>query len=147
MVPKPLIMVVEHNQRTQDILRMDLEALGYKILSVLTTEEAWRILEEGTNPDVMVLGFYFPGEDGPAFYRRLARNARFSEMIVIPLTSQSHQETQGPRGIFTNIWQEDINKTPPQLIININQALRQKKRMVRVWTGLKKRLVKFKLKS
>ena len=71
MANKPLIMVVEHNQKTQDIVRMDLETIGYKILPVLTTEEAWKLLEEGTNLDVMVLGFHFPGEDGPAFYRRL----------------------------------------------------------------------------
>lgn len=143
MAPKPLLMIVEHNQRTQDILRTDLEPLGYKILPILTTEEAWGRLEEGTIPDVMVLGYCFPGIDGPDFFRRLKGDARFKEMLIVPLIGQSQQEPLGPGGIVTNTWQEVIDKTPPQLINSIRQALRQKTGKVKVWAWLIKRMAIF----
>ena len=128
---------------------MDLATIGYTILPVLTTEEAWRLLEEGTNPDVMVLGYYFPGMDGPDFFRRLKRDPRFKEIPIVPLVGQSQQEPQGPRGIVTNTWQEVIDKTPPRLINHIDEALRQKagrRTLPRVWARLKKRLTKLQLK-
>jgi hypothetical protein len=67
-------------------------------------------------------------------------------MTVVPLINQFQQESQGPRGIVTNTLQEVIDKTPPQLILNIKHALRQKAGAVRVWAGLKKRLAKLKFK-
>ncbi len=139
MANKPLIMIVEHNQKTQDIVRMDLETIGYEILPVLTTEEAWNLLEEGTNLDVMVLGFYFPGEDGPAFYRRLKLDPRFKIIPVVSLVEQSKPDPKDPHGVVTNTWREPIDKTPPYLINHIKQALRQKSG---IWAGIGKRLAK-----
>jgi CheY-like chemotaxis protein len=139
MAAKPLIMVVEHNQKTQDIVRMDLETIGYEILPVLTTEEAWNLLEEGTNLGVMVLGFHFPEEDGPAFYRRLKGDPRFKIIPVVPLVDQSKPDPKDPRGVVTNTWREPIDKTPPHVIIDIKQALRQKSG---VWAWLEKQMAK-----
>lgn len=145
MANKPLIMVVEHNQKTQNIVRIDLEKIGYKILPVQTTEEAWILLEEGTNLDVIVLGFHFPGEDGPAFYRRLKLDPRFKIIPVVSLVEQSKPEPKDPHGVVTNTWRETIDKTPPHLIVDIKQALKQragKTNLRRLWAGLEKQLAK-----
>lgn len=135
MANKHLIMVVEHNQITQDIVRVDLETIGYKVLPIVTTEKAWTLLEEGINPDVMVLGLYFPGEDGPAFYQRLKGDPRFQTIPVLPLGEQSEPEPRGPHGIVINLWRETIDKTPPHLMASIKQALKQKTGR---WSGFKK---------
>jgi len=141
---KPIIMVVEDNKTTQETLKRDLEPLDLDVLIAPSAEDAWVLLESGHVPDVLILDFYLPGEDGPTFFRRLHSDPRFKNLAVIPFTAlierqdrSSHSkvsnfvsarksEAKNIHTIISKQGQEDIAKTPEDLIIEIGRALDHK---------------------
>lgn len=142
---KPIIMVVEDNQTTQETLKRDLELLGLDVLIYYSAEDAWKVLENGTNPDVLILDFNLPGgEDGPSLFRRIILDPRFKTLSIIPFTAlidQSDRPTnsmvsdfvilRGTRSdnihnIISKKGREDVFNTPPDLILAIAHALQYK---------------------
>ena len=137
-------MLVEDNPTTQETLKRDLEGLGLEVVLAASAEEAWKLLENETKPDALVLDFHLPGEDGPSFFRRLNIDPRFSALSVIPFTALMEQQ-DGPshskvtdfvsarkstadniHTIVSKKGRGDIIKTPPDLILAICHALKQK---------------------
>lgn len=144
---KPVIMIVEDNQTTQETLKRDLEALELDILIAPTAKDAWDLLERGTIPDLIVLDFNLPGgEDGPSFFRRLRLDQKFESLPVIPFTALIEQNnTAGQSKVMRFInsrkpestnnhlmvskkGREDVYTTPEDLIIEIGRALDNKNR-------------------
>jgi CheY-like chemotaxis protein len=137
---KPVIMVVEDNQTTQETLKRDLEALGLDVLIAPTAKEAWTLLENGNRPNLIILDFNLPGEeDGPAFFRRIRMDAKYKTISVIPFTalledqagrskvssffSASRPVSPHVHVIISKKGREDVYKTPEELIIEIGRAL------------------------
>ena len=144
MSTKPLILLVEDNRTTQETLKRDFEALGVEVLAVPSAEEAWVVLESGKKPDVMILDFQLPGEDGPNFFRRIQRDPRFKKIPVVPFTALIAQDdatslskvsnfisSRPSKGdyhvspIVSKKGREDVYKTPPELILSVGHALKQ----------------------
>lgn len=145
MASKPLIMIVEDNRTTQETLKRDFEALGVDVMVVPSAEEASTVLESGKIPDVMILDFQLPGEDGPNFFRRIQRDPRFKKIPVVPFTALialgdassqskvfdfvSSRPAEGGHhvsSIVSKDGREDVYKTPTELILSVGHALHQK---------------------
>lgn len=142
---KPIIMVVEDNQTTQETLKRDLQPLGLEVLISPSAEDAWKVLESGTKPDVLILDFNLPGgEDGPTFYRRIRLHPKYKTIPVIPFTAlldqqdgESHSKVSNfiasrkPESIHihkivSKNGREDVCKTPEDLIVEIGRDLDKK---------------------
>lgn len=142
---KPVILVVEDNLTTQETLKRDLEPLGLEVLITSTAEDAWKMLENGTIPDILILDFNLPGgEDGPNFFRRIRLDPRFKSLTIIPFTAlldqqdgASHSkvssfiasrkpESTNTHKIVSKSGREDIYNTPEDLIIEIGRDLDKK---------------------
>lgn len=145
MEKKPVVMLVEDNATTQETLKRDLEPLGLDVLIAPSAEDAWKLLESGTNPDVLILDFNLPGgEDGPTFFRRIRLDSKYKTLPVIPFTAlldkldgASHSkvsnfissrkpEASHIHKIVSKNGREDIYKTPEDLIIEIGRDLDKK---------------------
>jgi CheY-like chemotaxis protein len=144
MTVRPLVMVVEDNKITQDTLKRDLTPMGMELIQVPSAEEALAILESGKIPDVIILDFHLPGEDGPGFYRRISVDNRFRQVSVIPFTALYDQMDMGSvstmgsfvstRGsadtgilpIVSKKGREDVAQTPGHLFLAIAHCFQQR---------------------
>jgi CheY-like chemotaxis protein len=138
-------MVVEDNEATQATLKRDLETVGVQILQVRSSEEAWQIIDAGSTPNIIILDFHLPGEDGPSFYRKISMDTRFRKVVVIPFTALGEKEDESSiatygsflssrdesvqqiQPVISKNGREDIYKTPPHLYLAVAHALNQQK--------------------
>lgn len=82
------ILVVDDSRLVTDIVKMRLEALGYRVTVATSGEEALEQIRADL-PDLMVLDIRLPGIDGYEVCRRLRQDEdrAVRELPVIALTS------------------------------------------------------------
>ena len=87
---KELIFAVEDEVHIQQLIKYNLEANGYK---VLTFESGESLLKECKNtiPDLFILDIMLPGMDGLELCRQLRQNIRTKNVPVIMLTAKSEE--------------------------------------------------------
>jgi two-component system alkaline phosphatase synthesis response regulator PhoP len=87
---KELIFAVEDEVHIQQLVKYNLEANGYK---VLTFESGENLLEEVKNniPDLFILDIMLPGVDGLEVCRQLRGNNRTKSIPIIMLTAKSEE--------------------------------------------------------
>lgn len=87
---KELIYAVEDEVHIQQLVKYNLEANGYK---VLTFESGESLLEEVKTsvPDLFILDIMLPGVDGLEVCRQLRGNARTKGVPIIMLTAKSEE--------------------------------------------------------
>lgn len=87
---KELIYAVEDEAHIQQLIKYNLEANGYK---VVTFESGEALLEEvGRNvPDLFILDIMLPGIDGLEVCRRLHENPPTKNIPLIMLTAKSEE--------------------------------------------------------
>lgn len=87
---KELIFAVEDEVHIQQLVKFNLEANGYK---VLTFESGESLLEEvrKTTPDLFLLDLMLPGIDGLEVCRQLRSNPQTKSIPIIMLTAKSDE--------------------------------------------------------
>jgi CheY-like chemotaxis protein len=86
--PPPLILVVDDDADTRDLVDMLLERAGYARAVAASGEEAVQLLEQQT-PALIVLDLNMPGMDGwsvAALVRKHEKTARIPILVITGLT-------------------------------------------------------------
>jgi two-component system KDP operon response regulator KdpE len=92
---KVQVLVVDDEPRYLKLVRYNLEAAGYEVLTAASGEEALSMVS-GTNPDLIILDIRLPGIDG---YEVCTRIREFSATPIIMLTAkgEEREKVQGLR--------------------------------------------------
>ena len=87
---KELIFAVEDEIHIQQLIKYNLEANGYKVLTFESGESLLKECED-TIPDLFILDIMLPGIDGLDVCRQLRQNVRTKNVPVIMLTAKSEE--------------------------------------------------------
>jgi two-component system phosphate regulon response regulator PhoB len=82
------VLVVEDEPQIQELVAVNLEHAGHRVVRAGSAEEAEAALR-GELPDVLVLDWMLPGESGLAFARRLRGDARTRDLPILMLTARA----------------------------------------------------------
>jgi two-component system phosphate regulon response regulator PhoB len=85
------VLVVEDEPQIQELVAVNLEHLGHKVLRAASAEEAEAAIRAQL-PDVLVLDWMLPGESGLAFARRLRADERTRELPILMLTARAMEQ-------------------------------------------------------
>ena len=85
------VLVVEDEPQIQELLAVNLEHSGHKVLRAASAEEAEAAIRQAL-PDVLVLDWMLPGESGVAFARRLRTNERTRDLPILMLTARAMEQ-------------------------------------------------------
>lgn len=87
---KELIFAVEDESHIQQLIKYNLEANGYKVLSFESGESLLAECKESI-PDLFLLDIMLPGIDGLEVCRQLKQNIRTKNIPIIMLTAKSEE--------------------------------------------------------
>jgi two-component system phosphate regulon response regulator PhoB len=85
------VLVVEDEPQIQELVAVNLEHLGHRVVRAGSAEEAERAIRAEL-PDVVVLDWMLPGESGLAFARRLRDDERTRELPILMLTARAMEQ-------------------------------------------------------
>ena len=85
------VLVVEDEPQIQELVAVNLEHIGHKVLRAASAEEAEAAIRDAL-PDVLVLDWMLPGESGLAFARRLRADERTRELPILMLTARAMEQ-------------------------------------------------------
>ena len=85
------VLVVEDEPQIQELVAVNLEHSGHKVLRAASVEEAEAAIRKAL-PDVLVLDWMLPGESGVAFARRLRSEERTRELPILMLTARAMEQ-------------------------------------------------------
>ena len=85
------VLVVEDEPQIQELLAVNLEHIGHKVVRASTAEEAEVAIRKAL-PDVLVLDWMLPGESGLAFARRLRADERTRELPILMVTARAMEQ-------------------------------------------------------
>ena len=90
------ILVVEDEPQVQELLAVNLEHAGHRVLRAASAEEA-EIAIRHELPDVLILDWMLPGESGITLTRRLRAEERTRELPILMLTARAmeHDKVSG----------------------------------------------------
>ncbi len=95
----PTIMVVEDEPAIQDLIQINLEMGGYRVLTHGSAEEALQHIQLEL-PDLALLDWMLPGMTGVDMARRLRADSRTKSLPIILLTARGEEEDK-LRGLET----------------------------------------------
>ena len=96
---KPTILVVEDEPAIQDLIQINLEMGGYRVLIAASAEEALKQVQQEL-PDLVLLDWMLPGMSGVDLTRRLRSDTRTKLLPIILLTARG-EEADKLRGLET----------------------------------------------
>jgi two-component system phosphate regulon response regulator PhoB len=85
------VLVVEDEPQIQELVAVNLEHIGHKVLRAASAEEAEATIRNAL-PDVLVLDWMLPGESGLAFARRLRADERTRDLPILMLTARAMEQ-------------------------------------------------------
>ncbi len=85
------VLVVEDEPQIQELVAVNLEHAGYRVVRAASAEEAEAAIR-GELPDVVVLDWMLPGESGVSFARRLRGDARTRDLPILMLTARAMEQ-------------------------------------------------------
>ena len=85
------VLVVEDEPQIQELVAVNLEHSGHKVLRAASAEEA-EVAIRAALPDVLVLDWMLPGESGLAFARRLRTDERTRDLPILMLTARAMEQ-------------------------------------------------------
>jgi two-component system, chemotaxis family, chemotaxis protein CheY len=85
--PSPLVLVVEDNAETADVLRRILVLRGYQVVVAWDGVDALEMLRDGLRPAAIVLDIAMPNVDGRAFRSALLAMPAFADIPVVVYTA------------------------------------------------------------
>lgn len=118
------ILIVEDEADLAMMMRYNLEAEGFRVLSALSGDEAAEIMRE-TLPDLILLDWMLPGLSGIELCRRWRAREDTARIPIIMITARGEEEER-VRGLATGA--DDYMVKPfsvPELLARINALLRR----------------------
>jgi two-component system phosphate regulon response regulator PhoB len=90
------ILVVEDEPQVQELVAVNLEHAGHRVLRAASAEEAEAAIRAEL-PDVLILDWMLPGESGVALARRLRAAERTQSLPILMLTARAmeHDKISG----------------------------------------------------
>ncbi|HYT47942.1 MAG TPA: phosphate regulon transcriptional regulator PhoB [Burkholderiales bacterium] len=85
------VLVVEDEPQIQELVAVNLEHLGHRVLRAASAEEAETSIRAAL-PDVVVLDWMLPGESGLSFARRLRSDERTRDLPILMLTARAMEQ-------------------------------------------------------
>jgi len=85
------VLVVEDEPHIQELIAVNLEHSGYRVVSTSSAEQADAAIRAEL-PDVVVLDLMLPGESGLSFARRLRSAERTRELPILMLTARAMEQ-------------------------------------------------------
>jgi PAS domain S-box-containing protein len=79
---QPLVMVVEDDDSAAELLRLQLEDIGFRVVRTVSAEAALELAALEI-PDLLTLDIHLPGMDGWEFLERFKKQERFSGVPVV----------------------------------------------------------------
>ena len=86
------ILVVDDDPITLHMVVSRLRQWGYEVVSCADGESAWKLLEEGTNPQMAIVDWMMPGMNGPELCQKLRERPDRPYVYFILLTGRSKPE-------------------------------------------------------
>jgi DNA-binding response OmpR family regulator len=86
-VRRKQILIAEDNPTVAHLLMSQLESEGYETIHAADGTAAWRLLEQGEPPDLVLVDALVPGIGGPALCRRIRATPSLATLPVILLTA------------------------------------------------------------
>ncbi len=126
MALAPRIAVIEDEEALSILLRYNLEAEGYKVVTVANGDEAEVVLRDNV-PDLAILDWMLPGVSGIELCRRFRAWPETRQMPIIMLTARG-EESERVRGLATGA--DDYVVKPfstPELMARVKAMLRRMK--------------------
>ena len=124
MALAPRIAVIEDEEALSILLRYNLEAEGYKVVTVANGDEAEVVLRDNV-PDLAILDWMLPGVSGIELCRRFRAWPETRQMPIIMLTARG-EESERVRGLATGA--DDYVVKPfstPELMARVKAMLRR----------------------
>ena len=87
----PTILVVEDEPAIQDLIQINLEMAGYRVLTYDSAESALKQVQLEL-PDLALLDWMLPGMSGVELARRLRADSRTKSLPIILLTAKGEEE-------------------------------------------------------
>lgn len=91
MNDKPVILLVDDEQKVLDLITFRLQFLGYRVITATSGEDALS-LAETHHPDLVILDVTMPGLDGVTVCSRLKKSDAFDVPPILMLTARSEAE-------------------------------------------------------
>jgi two-component system phosphate regulon response regulator PhoB len=85
------ILVVEDEPQVQELVAVNLEHAGHRVLRAASAEEAQASIRKEL-PDVLILDWMLPGESGVTFTRRLRADERTRSLPILMLTARAMEQ-------------------------------------------------------
>ena len=126
MALAPRIAVIEDEEALSILLRYNLEAEGYQVVTVANGDEAEIVIRDNV-PDLAILDWMLPGVSGIELCRRFRAWPETRQMPIIMLTARG-EESERVRGLATGA--DDYVVKPfsvPELIARVKAMLRRAK--------------------
>ncbi len=118
------ILIVEDETDLATLMRYNLEAEGFRVLSALSGDEAAEIMREAL-PDLILLDWMLPGLSGIELCRRWRAREETARIPIIMITARGEEEER-VRGLATGA--DDYMVKPfsvPELLARIHALLRR----------------------
>jgi CheY-like chemotaxis protein/nitrogen-specific signal transduction histidine kinase len=80
--PAPLALVVEDDDKAAELLKLQLERTGFRVVRASTAESALELATQEC-PDLITVDIVLPGMDGWAFIERFKQHPQFSGVPVV----------------------------------------------------------------
>ena len=127
MALAPRIAVIEDEEALSILLRYNLEAEGYQVVTVANGDEAEIVIRDNV-PDLAILDWMLPGVSGIELCRRFRAWPETRQMPIIMLTARG-EESERVRGLATGA--DDYVVKPfstPELMARVKAMLRRRER-------------------
>jgi two-component system, OmpR family, phosphate regulon response regulator PhoB len=85
------ILVVEDEPQVQELVAVNLEHAGHRVLRAASAEEAENAIRNEL-PDVLVLDWMLPGDSGVSLARRLRADERTRDLPILMLTARAMEQ-------------------------------------------------------
>lgn len=88
---KETILVVDDEEDILELVRFNLSREGFTILCAASSEEAWGVLNEQHQIDLLVLDLMLPGMDGLELTRRLKNDPDTQPIPIVMLSAKGEE--------------------------------------------------------
>lgn len=119
------ILVVEDEHAIQELISVNLNFMGYKVLRAYNAEQAQQLIDAEL-PDLILLDWMLPTISGLSVARALRQNERTKQVPIIMLTAKSTEEDK-VAGLESGA-DDYITKpfSPKELVARIRAVLRRR---------------------
>ncbi len=87
----PRVLIAEDDTVTRLILKNWLQRWGYEVVVVDNGNDAWKVLEQGHPPELVIVDWSMPGIDGIELCRRLRDQSRSYYHYILMVTARTDE--------------------------------------------------------